>query len=343
MLYSRVSLLIAVIAVIPFLSSFTYKVGDLSYAIDTSVSSEDISDSSINLMVSLIWEGDHLLNHNLAAIDKFRKKFPNLRLTQLISPSYFTKPGVNLEATSKLIKQHIKPQDDVGIYLQPWKSLVEDAGVIFRNGPTYWGNTILKSECNFDCGREIPLSVYHPDDIDRIVQHAKKLIVQNGLGSPKIFAAGGWLSSQEIMESIAKQGFHFDVSAIPPFIVKRRLEEYPIYRWLNHRWHYMTPITQPHYITTSSHNILEIGNSGGVVDLLTVEEMTNIFLKQTAVQRKTKTPNLIFHVSMHQETAQQFLPRLEALLLKIREIKKQNNILVKPLVLTYISKSIRNQ
>ena len=268
---------------------------------------------------------------NEAGITRFRQAFPDLNLFHLISPAYFIRPDLELNAAVTKIKSLIRPRDQVGLYLQPWKSLTQKAEVIFRSEPTFWGNPL--KNCHIDCGKEVPLSIYTPAELKRLVGYSRKLLTDQGFETPRTFLASGWLASQGVLDAISAHHFLYDFSAIPPALVKRRLGEYPIFEWLNQRWHYVSVYSQPHLLPTQTNDITEIGLSAGVVDFVTHEEITMLFVKYAEKQRANPHRSLVFTLGIHQETAYQFIHRLQRSLENIYAFALENGTMVEPLEL----------
>ena len=92
----------------------------------------------VRLLVSVIWEGYEVSSLNIRALEKFREIYPDMALTHFLSPAYFLKPTLTPIKVA-LMQRVFRAHDRVGVYMQPWKSLTEEAGVLFRNKPTFWG------------------------------------------------------------------------------------------------------------------------------------------------------------------------------------------------------------
>lgn len=280
----------------------------------------------IYFLVSVIWEGEHVRPYNIEAIKRFRERFPELRLLHFINPTYFVRPGVDHEALRSLMNQVIRPGDEIGMHLQPWKSLADSAGVPFRYNPTYWGYALDKVDCEVDCGKEIPLMVYPKEDIAKLMQHGLNLMEQQQFGKIKSFVAGGWLASNEIWDVMSQNHLEYDFSAVPPSLLKKRLGAFPIFNWINFRWNKITPFLQPYGIKTTDGKVLEIGTSATATDYLTVPEATQLFQSYLDYRRQKTDPILIYHISFHQETALQYLPRLTETLLQLVKMGEASNL-----------------
>ena len=324
---------ISPIAAIALLGSLVFPAKKIETSSNHSVqaASTQSHPQPIYMGVSLIWEGDHLQNFNIQSIARYRKEFQGQNLIHFLSPAYFLKQDHSTAQAIAKIQSVVRPQDSIGLYLQPWKSIVKKAELIFRKGPTYWGNTL--KDCHRDCGKEVPLSAYTDSEITKMVIVGKKLLQEHGFPNPKLFLAGGWLASQGVLNSIASNKIYYDFSAIPPALLKRRLSHFPLYSWINQRWKYVSVFTQPHILQTGTTNITEIGFSGGIIDFVTHEEMFTLFKQYAKLQKTNPKRALVFNIGFHQETADQFLPRLKRALQNIYAYSQKNGIIIKPLSL----------
>ncbi|MBQ49006.1 MAG: hypothetical protein CMP10_16590 [Zetaproteobacteria bacterium] len=283
----------------------------------------------INLTLSSIWEGTSIRSYNINAMIEIRKSFPKIKMIHFINPAYFTKANSKHEEIIAKIKSIIRPGDEIGMHLQPWRSLTQAADVIFRPGPTYWGETLSSYQCIQDCGNDVPLTIYRESEIRSILGQSIKIFQEKSLGKPKSFSAGGWLSSEPILEAIADLGFVYDYSSISPKLLKRRIGTFPLYQWIQNRWSHITPYTQPHYIKTRNSVIIEVSNSSAAIDYLTEKEVLEIFNNYISESKKNLDKTLLFQISFHQETAAQFLPRIKSTIEAIIEMGKRNSAVIR--------------
>ncbi len=280
----------------------------------------------IYFLVSVIWEGEHVRTYNIDAIKRFREQFPELRLLHFMNPSYFARKNADLDGLRNLMSQVIRPGDEVGMNLQPWKSLTDSAGVNFRYNPTYWGYALDKVDCEVECGKEVPLMVYPKEDIAKLMKQGLTLLEQQQFTGVKSFVSGGWLSSQEIWDVMSENHLEYDFSAVPPALLKKRLGAFPIFNWLNFRWNQVTPFMQPYGIKTATGKVLQIGTSATAIDYITIPEATQLFQSYVDFRRQKTDPILIYHISFHQETALQYLPRLSQTLLQLVKMGEKSNL-----------------
>ena len=132
--------------------------------------------SKVMISISAIWEGKDLKKENLKAMTKFRKNFSHIPLIQFLNPAYFTKDDSSYKLIRKKINNVISQDDIIGLHIHPWKSLIENSNVAFRQTPSYWGRHINLLNSMKDFGHDVPLSVYSQDEIYRIIKHSLNLL-----------------------------------------------------------------------------------------------------------------------------------------------------------------------
>jgi phosphotransferase system HPr-like phosphotransfer protein len=93
----------------------------------------------VHVSISVDWEGRDLSAINLNAFRTLRKAHPNVPLTHFLNAAYFTKRDANATRVQADIRRALRPGDELGLHIHPWKTLVEAAGVKFRTEPTIWG------------------------------------------------------------------------------------------------------------------------------------------------------------------------------------------------------------
>lgn len=265
---------------------------------------------SIQLIISLLWVGEHLRPENIEAIQGFRKAFGDISLVQFLNPAYLTKTGADIPATVQTIRSVLQPNDPVAMLLNSWRSFLGDSGVVFHDSPAFWGNSLSKGQCAIDCGDEVPLSSYNREDLDRIVKHGIDLLTHNGFPRPQGFIAGGWMASQDVLESVAKAGIFYDFSAVPPSVVEAPIKHSPLFRWLKNLWPKMTVLSQPGERYTSSGLVLEVGNNIGTMDFQTPQAVVDAFDAYANLLKQNPDKDLVFHIGFYQETANEQLPKL---------------------------------
>ncbi|SMF54877.1 hypothetical protein [Pseudobacteriovorax antillogorgiicola] len=285
---------------------------------------------SLYFTISLIWTGSHLHSHNIEALQDLRKKHPKIRFHHLVSPAYFV--SQNAKKNRDIIMSLIQRDDQVGIYIAPWRSIVEKSKTLFRVSPSFWGPK--EDGCHTDCGNSVPLTIYQEDDIKRIFKTSLDILKTSGLPVGQSYAVSGWQHSADIVSAAATLGLKFDFSPIPPSRIERRLHHFPIFSWTFENWQQFEKFPYPMQSPTDSH-VIFIPQNGGVVDYNTSNELVSYF--QETINTKLEAKSL-YNLVIHQETAATFLPRLHATLQALKDLAEKNAI-----TLTFDWLSYRNR
>ena len=209
------------------------------------------------------------------------------------------------------LRSFIQPQDQIVLLLGGWKSLLTAAGVIYRPAPTFWSSAAISGDCAIDCGSDVPLHIYPDSDIGKILAKGMSILAANGFERPIGVSVQGWMASPQLHEAAIRAGLKYDLSAVVPDLLVKRLKYYPIYAWARALWPDLTPHSQPYKVITGAGSITEIPLSLATMDHLTIF--------REYLQRRNMTPsrNLVFPLVRHQETAMATVTILSASLQKI--------------------------
>ncbi len=267
------------------------------------------SGKEIRLLISLAWDGPNVNEFNLNSFKNFRSKYATIPVSHFVSPSYFTSPKA---AYNKSIIQSIhRPGDHIGLSVAPWKSVVTEAGVLFRSSPTFWGESIGQKSCGNDCGGEVPLSIYTPKEVQSIFNTSVKVMDQQGFKNLKGMQVTGWLATPEIMTAAEDVGIKYDFSMVTPSLLSEHLREFPIFGWVNKLWPNADILSQPGTLPSHSSVLTEIPQSLASLDYVTVEQMAK-FLDRF-VANGSKTP-LTYHIALNADSVHMTVPKLELVL-----------------------------
>lgn len=187
----------------------------------------------LKICVTVDWEGYNLQERNIKAMKAFREHMDDVPLTHFICPAYFTRglaPIGRLPIVQNRIKGMIRKDDEVGLHVHAWESLVRGAGVAPRGGISSYLDgygpqvTFLDSDGEpntkipRDSGHGVPLGIYTLDEIVSILLFARELLVLFQLvesaESVESFRCGGWLASDSVMKAAVKIGMRNDSSAV---------------------------------------------------------------------------------------------------------------------------------
>jgi hypothetical protein len=277
----------------------------------------------IHLSFLLTYEGREIDSESLNSIQGFRRRYPDIRFTHLISPAYFLRSKEESDAASIGLKRVIHPGDKVGLYLSPWKSIVLAANVNFRSGPSVWGQS--QDNCQADCGIDVPINIYPERDIEKIIKTSIDVLEEHSYFPNRILQVGAWLATPSLLEVAKKLGFQFSFSAVPLPLINRYLGYYPLREWLANLWYGITLETQPHVVATKYGAITEMPLTNFQVDLVSTHDILLNFKKTATSLSSTKVP-LHFSLALNQETARIFMPRLESSIREIYEYSDKNGI-----------------
>lgn len=261
--------------------------------------------------LSVDWEGRSLYAHNLKAMERLRNRFKSLPITHFFNAAYFTRQSSPAMLLPR-IKKTMEPQDEIGLHIHCWRSLILGSGVSFLREPTFWGPGYELSDFQGDIGHEVELDAYELEDIRKIVRNSTKIIQSLGFQVSSSFRCGGWLASPKVLEAIRAEGFLIDSSATDRKWHQDEIAEYRIYERIGELWKGITSETQPFFIETPAGSILEMPDTGALADYITAEEM-NRHLSE-ALKQVTPNTRRFVHLGFHQETAEEYLPRLIATL-----------------------------
>jgi hypothetical protein len=261
----------------------------------------------VRVAISVDWEGREISPVNLQAFANLRAAHPEVPLTHFLNAAYFTKPDADAETITKLMRQAVKPMDEIGLHIHPWQSLVEAAGVSFRSKPTIWGNGRRMRIGKRDSGHEISVEAYETDEFQAIVGKSKEILAANGFALGTSFRAGAWLAGPHVREAIRREGFLVDSSATDTKW-HDELDAYELPRMMREVWPNVTSRTQPFVIKTPAGDLLEMPDTGALADYVTAEEMADHV--STAVAELGGTKDRFVHIGFHQETAARYAYRV---------------------------------
>ncbi len=277
---------------------------------------------AVRIAISVDWEGRELSEENLAAIERFRARFPEVPLTHFLNAAYFTKPGVGSgagdAAVAARIKRALRPQDELGLHLHGWRSLIEAAGVEFQRAPSFWGAGKALKPVGGDEGHEVEIAAYSAVELERILTFSKETLrARGGFEIGGSFRAGGWVAPPHVLEGIAAAGFGVDTSAVPPSW-HEELSGLALRGRIQQLWGQVRPTTQPYRVQTPKGPLIEMPDTCALADYVTAREMTTHVREALAQQRRRPDGEVYVHLGFHLETAARFLPRLAQALTALR-------------------------
>lgn len=284
---------------------------------------------TLYLIVSVDWEGRELADQNITAMRELRQDFPEVPYVQYLNAAYFTKPNAVAEEVKQKIDSVLLPIDEQGLHIHGWKSLFEAAGVTHRRSPNWIpnGQPLTDEECAYDCGHTIPITAYTQSELRQVINYSIQVLTDHGYNRPYSFRAGGWVSSDALLQALAAEGITSDSSAVHTDFLKPKLSQYNLYTWLVDTWPNITPTSQP-YVTQQG--VWEFPDNGALADYMTYGNMVGVLnnnLKQ--LNESTDTNTLYVVVGFHQETAAAYGSRIRQLLSAVRSYNENATIPIK--------------
>ncbi len=277
--------------------------------------------TSVYLVPAVFWEGEPLEEENWKALAAFQKAFPNVPLAHFFTPVYFMRPtskdGVNLAAKWKAV---LRPEDTSGLQLSGWKSLVEGAGVTFLSEPTFWGAPLL--HCDMDCGHEVPLSAYNDADWVKILKHGVGTLQNQGI-TPKVFLAGGHMSSEAMIQHLPEVGISADFSGIDPKVLTASFHPYPWFQMVTNRWSTVTLFSVPKKIPTPNGAVTQFYQSLGPIDDLSFETFQE---RYTQLALSTQPGPRILFWGFHFETIGKNLNKVLKAMTFVQQFHKEKDL-----------------
>jgi len=296
------------------------------------------------------WEGDHF--RNLSSLEQLLDQLgSDMPVTHFICPAYFHRFP---QTAKQNILSVIRPADEVGLHVHCFKSLINKVdGVKFKASHNYYrqndlliqfrdwllqyfpANTRAYVLHKLVSGRGVPLSVYTPKEIERILRYAKSLLQEQlTLEQVDSFRAGGWIASDEVLRALEKVNIPIDSSAVSPEIISQGYdkdfignhqddfgESYPIFTtYLEKLWGrdiysqgflknqqihaslslpYITKLSQPFNLSKT----IEMPNNCGATDFASMERTFIPVFKQLLHEdvRKGGQKPLFMNITCHQE------------------------------------------
>jgi hypothetical protein len=272
--------------------------------------------AKITVYVTVDWEGASLDNDNLEAIQSFRKKHPHIAMLQLITPSYWLRPDVNKAAITAQIKSTFLPIDEVGLHLHGWKSLVNYCQVPYQNAPSF-ADQAETCEAG-DCGYSVSLEyAYSEADLTRLVACSSTILTSEDFAKPTHFRAGGWQLGAKLSAALQANNFTWDSSRIDANLLTSNWhEDSSMIKMLKVLHIGSTPLDQPYYLN----QLHEYPNNAALADYTSSKQIIGMFNNLIQNQKS------VMVLGFHQETATNYLGRLDAAIPKMEATAKAANV-----------------
>lgn len=275
-----------------------------------------LAPAKITVYVTVDWEGVSLDNDNLETIQDFRKKYPQIAMLQLITPSYWLRPDVNKAAITTQIKSTFLPTDKVGLHIHGWKSLLNYCQVPYQHVPSFADQN---EACELgDCGYSVSLeNAYSEADLKKLVACSSAILVGEGFAKPTHFRAGGWQLGTKLSAALQSSGFTWDSSSIDANLLTTSWhEDSGMIKMLRALHPKSTQLDQPYYLG----QLHEYPNNAALADYTSSKQIVAMF---NSLIQHNKT---VMVLGFHQETATNYLGRLDAAIPKMEAAAKAANV-----------------
>jgi hypothetical protein len=274
----------------------------------------------VHVAVSVDWEGAYLRPESLDALETFRKENPGVPLTHMLNAAYYTKPGADPAEVTREIRLAVAKEDEIGLHVHGWKSLLTASGVEPRDGPSFLSARGPLIEILGDAGFDLDLSALTVAELRAVMKKSRQLLAAEKLTLGPSFRAAGWIATPNVLEAARAEGFTIDTSATSAAWLDEK-EVVFLRRRLGQVWSRIDEKTQPFWIETGVGRILEMPDTGAMSDYLSVLEIQQHVERAAAALESRPGRPVFVHLGMHAETADEFAPRLSQALSVLRARK----------------------
>jgi hypothetical protein len=272
----------------------------------------------ITMVMTVDWEGRNISEKNISAIQKFRNNHPEIPMLHFLNPAYLIRPGADIEKLINQINSVLRNDDERGLHIHAWKSLVEYCGVNYKASPTF-ANFDENCQDGKDCGHTVSLEfAYSQNDLSQLVKCSKEILFNHGFGNPKSFRAGGWQFGRNLAQALAENNFIMDSSKtdakvlIPQWGKDSNLVQMVLKLHPN-----ASAIDQPFEIFPG---LKELPDNGCLADYTPPSTLLSLF------KENAENGGGFFVTGFHLETADVYLPQLEKGLELIKKYSQENNV-----------------
>lgn len=274
---------------------------------------------TMQLWVTVDWEGLSLEEDNLQAMRQFRQKFSHIPMVQLINPAYFVQKGAHRAQMAHAIRSTFLEHDTIGLHLHPLMPLVQYCGVPYQSKPTL---ADVPNPCEGDrCGYSVSLEYgYNEAELTQLVACSSELLVSNGFSRPRHFRAGGWQLGPRLQAALEANRFVWDSSRIAPDLLTSRWHaDSQMIQRIQQLHPDSTILDQPYAL---SYQLMEFPNNAALADYTSTRQLLQVFKQLIAAHKP------VMVLGFHQETAADYLIRLERAIPHMEKIAKEQQVAI---------------
>lgn len=262
------------------------------------------------------WEGYYENPTYLNQMAEITKKH-NVPLTHFFNPRIYITESVT-QSQREYMTDWVKNRRDefgesIGLHLHMHKDMVADAGVEPKDTPR-WGRYKDAD------GQDVLTTEYSYEDLQKIVGWGIDKFEENGLGTPKMYRAGGWMADMDLLKVLDEKGFWLDSSG-------RKRDSW----WSNFPYWNLESTTQPYLISKAEQNLSkapnlnlwEFPNNGGDTTAFEAESSIQKFKDNYSggIVEEKKLVTFLSHPRFFNVDA----PRMETILEYLESVKRDND------------------
>ena len=272
---------------------------------------------TIQVYVTVDWEGASLEQENIETMLAFRKRFPHIPMLQLLNPVYFLRDTEHATQTANFIRSTFLPEDTQGLHVHAWKSLIEYCGLTYQHSHSF--ADIDEACTEGDCGYTVSLEyAYAQADLTKLIACSSDVLVANGFTKPKHFRAGGWQLGPKLIAALQANEFTWDSSRIDANLLTTRWHEQSgMVSMLRQLHPTSTTLEQPFAL---SKTLIEHPNNACLADYTSTKQIVEMF-KTLLDEHKS-----VMVLGFHQETATDYLYRLEQAIPQMEVLAKEQGV-----------------
>lgn len=218
------------------------------------------------------WEGYDAPDNFLDAMIDVSQAY-TIPMTHLFNPRIYTNPEITAERAEHLTNWVKNRRDvyneEIGLHLHMFPDFVEAAGLEPKLEPIWGGG--------FSPGYDILTTNYDQTEMFQILEYAKSVFAEQGLGQPRSYRAGAWFANTDTLAALEQAEFWVDSSARTKYTFGTNKIAGP--------WN-VSITTQPYNPSTTDQNsaspppqfdILEVPNNGADDYAFSAAEMIKRF------------------------------------------------------------------
>jgi len=266
----------------------------------------------------------------------------DVRFTHLVGPDLFTASHADEDESYEIQdsdrQSHIswlsRSQSlghEVGLHIHPWCSFVETAGINCRTDNSYfYENPDINQN-----GKTTILESYTQAELETMIAKADELFIENNLGKPVSFRAGGWTGGIKTLTALQNQGYLVDSSAVNWGRSVGKTSSFWI-DLLMQTWNAIADISQPYFpglmlIDTQSEpslELLQLPNNANFVEYVDTAEMIDIFKQHWQPGQTIDVPKAYtvgYHMTPYPTQENGYIDRLDGLLDHTDQFQSQHD------------------